>query len=166
MKLLIFSDLHGSVEYLKKIIQIQKEQNIDKVLFLGDFFDYNNTKDEELICLLNSLSDKIIAVKGNCDVDYLLEELNFKVDNYYLLEIDNKRFFLTHIASMYDYLVDDDVIVICGHTHIPELSKKRLNPGSISRGRSSNKFTYIIYSNNCFNLYDINKGMLEYLKEE
>ena len=38
MKLLIISDIHGSSYYAKKILEIKKRENPDKIVLLGDLY--------------------------------------------------------------------------------------------------------------------------------
>lgn len=80
MKIAVFSDIHGNLKALKTVLAQIKYQNVDKVVFLGDIFQRGN---EELECLDLIKENKIICVKGNCelymaygvdvdpDVDYL-----------------------------------------------------------------------------------------------
>lgn len=157
MKLLIVSDLHGSVTYLEKLIEVIKEEQIDKIIFLGDYFSYSKEINNNLINLLNSLKDKIIAIKGNCDNEKLSNFLKFKLHNYYLLEIDNLNLFITHGNIDYSNFIDDNMIQVSGHTHKYSLDKTYINPGSITCPRGSNEHTYIIYENQKFSLYDINE---------
>ena len=73
MKYLVVSDIHGSLFYASKIIEIMKKENIDKLILLGDLYyhgprnplpkEYNPM---EVSKLLNGLKDKLICVKGNC----------------------------------------------------------------------------------------------------
>ena len=67
MKYLVVSDIHGSYYYASKIIDIINNENIDKLILLGDLYyhgprnnvpkDYNPL---EVCKLLNSLTIKII----------------------------------------------------------------------------------------------------------
>ena len=64
MKIAVFSDIHGNLKALKNVLAQIKEQNVDKVVFLGDIFQRGN---EELECLDLIKENKIICVKGNCE---------------------------------------------------------------------------------------------------
>ena len=63
MKILVISDLHNDIPYTKAAIELFREESFDKLYLLGDLL-------EDSIKLLNPLSEKIIAVRGNCDGDY------------------------------------------------------------------------------------------------
>ena len=99
MKYLVVSDIHGSYYYASKIIDIINNENIDKLILLGDLYyhgprnslpkDYNPM---EVCKLLNNIKDKLIAIKGNCDaeVDEMISEFPFN-QNYEII-INDKRY--------------------------------------------------------------------------
>lgn len=157
MKVIIVSDLHGSVFYLKRILKIIEENGIEKVILLGDYFSYLGDENEELLNLLNSLSDKVIAIRGNSDYGEVSKLLNFELRLYYLLEIDQLSLFLTHGHKNYGHFMDENMILVSGHTHIYALNKDYINPGSITYPKGSKEHTYIIYEDFKFSLYDINE---------
>ena len=74
MKLLIISDIHGSIENLDRL---QEEfEASDAVLFAGDFARFGHT--ETALPVLENLckkSDTIFSVIGNCDEPGFLSEL-------------------------------------------------------------------------------------------
>ena len=86
MKLLVISDIHGSLFYLKKIIRIFEKNRYDKIIILGDELyhgprnplplEYNPKETAEL---LNKYKNKIIAVRGNCDSEVDQMVLNFPI---------------------------------------------------------------------------------------
>ena len=71
MKLLIFSDIHGSGYYVNKIKNIVETEKPDKLILLGDLYyhgprnmlpkEYNPMHVSEV---LNSFKDIILCVKG------------------------------------------------------------------------------------------------------
>ena len=104
MKLMIASDLHGSSVWTKKLIDKFNEENCDNLLLLGDLLYHgprnalpNEYDTMETAKLLNSIKDKIIAVRGNCDseVDEMVLEFDIKERNM-MLYIDGVQFFATH----------------------------------------------------------------------
>ena len=82
MKIAVFSDIHGNLEALKNVLAQIKEQNVDKVVFLGDIFQRGN---EELECLDLIKENKIICVKGNCEL-YLQYGIDIDTDVEHLRE--------------------------------------------------------------------------------
>ena len=103
MKYLVFSDIHGSEYYAKKIESIINVEKPDNIILLGDLYyhgprnplpkEYNP---KEVCNILNSFSDKILCCKGNCDaeVDEMISTFEFN-DNV-VLEIANKKVMFTH----------------------------------------------------------------------
>ena len=89
MKLFICSDIHGSAFWCKKVVEKFKEENADKLIILGDVL-YHGPRNplpdgyspKEVCEMLNPISDKIIAVRGNCDsaVDQMVLEFNVSSD--------------------------------------------------------------------------------------
>lgn len=167
MKLLFISDIHGSLYYIKKAIEVFKEEKADYLAILGDELyhgprnplplEYNPMGVAEL---LNQFADRIIAVKGNCDseVDELV--LNFPImAPSSIILYNGRRLFLTHghiyNESNLPNLSDGDVLIY-GHIHIPKAEKKDniyiINPGSISLPKEGKPSTYGILEDNIFKI--------------
>ena len=111
MKLLIASDIHGSAYWCRKLMeQIEKEQP-DKILLLGDLLYHGPRNDlprdyapKEVIPMLSSLKEKILAVRGNCEAEVDQMVLPFPcMADYAMVEADGQLFYLTH-----------------GHLHTPD----------------------------------------------
>ncbi len=153
MKLLIASDLHGSYKYTKKIEELILKENPEEIVLLGDLF--NSLAEEECINILNKYSDKIIAVRGNCD--YIINrKAMFNYENpYLLLTIDGKRYLLTHGHELYKYTNLEYDYILQGHTHYANLHGKTINPGSAGHPRGGNIHTCIIYEDKQFSLINL-----------
>lgn len=171
MKLMIISDIHGSYDDLKRVIDYFDEEHPDKLIILGDILYHGPRNDlpkgyapKKCISLLNKYKDKIIAVRGNCDAEVDQMVLDFPIrSDYLLLNCDGHNFFITH-GHLYDenhfpYLNKGDVYIY-GHYHIPVLIKEnnyyKVNPNSISLPKKGEK-SFIIYENETFILYNIDK---------
>lgn len=156
MKYLILSDIHGDLFRLKQVLHFFHTNKYDLLIILGDILNYGprNGVPEGLDAqgianTLNSLSDKIVAVRGNCDseVDQML--LNFPMmADYSLLIINGKKIFLTH-GHIYnpEHLSKLNIDVICyGHTHLWQLEKKEhliiCNTGSITFPKDNREATF------------------------
>lgn len=157
MKIIIISDIHGSISYLEQVLEVIEKEVIEKVILLGDYFNYFGEKNERFIQLLNNLKDKVIAIRGNNDRDELSKLLEFELYPYYLLEIDQQSLFLTHGHKDYSEFIDDNMILVSGHTHHYTLKQDYINPGSITYPKKNKEHTYIIYENSKFCLYDIDE---------
>ena len=134
MKLFFISDIHGSLYYLKKALEIFRKENADYLVILGDELyhgarnplpaEYNTI---EVTKLLNEFADKIIAVRGNCDSEIDDLVLNYPImSTYSIVLYGSRRLFLTH-GHIYN---DDNMpklspgdVFIHGHTHIPRAEK-------------------------------------------
>ena len=104
MKYFIASDIHGSAFYCTKMVEALKNEKADYLVLLGDILyhgprndlpkDYNPKK---VIELLNSLTTKIICVRGNCDSEVDQMVLNFPLlATYGVIENNNHLIYLTH----------------------------------------------------------------------
>lgn len=170
MKLFFMADIHGSLFYLDKALERFNQENADYLIILGDELyhgarnpltrDYNP---REVAARLNSHSDKIIAVRGNCDseVDEMVLEFPM-MSTYSMLLYGGKRIFLTH-GHIYNEqnmpkLSGGDVFIY-GHTHIPKAEKLSgitiINPGSVSLPKENSPNSYGILENGVFVIKDL-----------
>ena len=76
MKVVIASDIHGAADYCEKLMQVIEEEQPKYVLLLGDLLYHGPRNDlpadyapKRVIEMLNSISDKVIAVRGNCEAE-------------------------------------------------------------------------------------------------
>ena len=156
MKILVFSDIHGSFFYAQKMKEIFEKENGDKLVILGDIYNHgprnNLPKDYnplEVSKLLNSLKDKLIVVKGNCDsaVDTMISEFDF-LDNC-IITSGEKLVFFTH-GHIYnkDNMPKTKVDCICyGHFHTGFIEEQNgviiANAGSISLPKNNTAHSYL-----------------------
>jgi len=167
MKLFFISDIHGSLYCLKQVLNRYIDEGASHIVILGDELyhgprnplprDYNP---KEVAALLNAHSDRIIAVRGNCDCEVDEMVLAFPMAAAYSSVLYNgKRLFLTH-GHIYNEenmpkLCEGDVFFY-GHTHIPKAEKSNgitiINPGSISLPKEGNPNTYGILEENIFTI--------------
>lgn len=164
MKLIVASDIHGSFKYTKKLEELINQENPDKIILLGDIL-YHGAKNAlpneystiDVINTLNKYSDKIIAVRGNCDseVDDMVANFGLVAD-YEKIEVDGIVFYLTHghLINKYEYLFKDDY-VLSGHTHVYNLEGKHINPGSVGIPKVNKEHTCLVYDNRKFSLINL-----------
>ena len=162
MKFLICSDIHGSAYWCKKVVEKFNEEGADKLIILGDVL-YHGPRNplpdgyspKEVCELLNPLSDKIIAVRGNCDSEVDQMVLDFNVSSDYATVCDGEvKLTLSHGHRVVPPLKQGDVYVT-GHTHVPlnvveEEGYLHLNPGSVSLPKENSPHGYILYDNGQF----------------
>lgn len=97
MKVMCISDIHGSIDNLKKVLERYEEENAEKLLILGDFSGYfHSSSDFEVAEILNNMAGSIIAVRGNCDSSYIEELFHFGLGILKTIEINGMKVSLTH----------------------------------------------------------------------
>lgn len=172
MKLLIASDIHGDFSSAEAIISAFNHEECNNILLLGDILYHGPRNDlpdtyapKLVIALLNSYSDKIIAVRGNCDAEVDQMVLNFPImDDYRQLQLDGLTIFATHghhHNTQTPPTLNNGDILLHGHTHVLKIEKfgnnnTYINPGSIALPKEGNPRSYMLYENRCFTIKDIN----------
>ena len=112
-----------------------------------------NYEPKEVIQLLNDRKDKILAVRGNCDGEVDQMVLNFPItSDYLMLPFDEYKIFMTHGHLYKEFLwMNENDVVLSGHTHIPVAKKEDgiifLNPGSISIPKMNHVPSFAILEN-------------------
>ncbi len=178
MKWMIISDIHGSYDDLKRVMDIYEEEKMDKLLILGDILYHGPRNDlpkgyapKKVIPLLNRYKDQIIAVRGNCDaeVDQMVLEFPMRAD-YHELYVDGHRIFMTH-GHLYNedqmpLLLKGDILMY-GHFHKPMIYEKDgviiFNPSSISLPKEGEK-SYGVYENNELKVFSLEKTLIKSLE--
>lgn len=174
MRVLVISDIHGSSYYAEKIKEIVEKENPEKIVLLGDLYyhgprndltqEYNPMKVAEV---LNSLKDKLMVVKGNCDaeVDEMISD--FKFQDHILININGRNIYFTH-GHKYNIEVipyEDFDILIYGHIHQGFIEEKEgylfANPGSISLPKCGTEHSYLIIDENELILKNIEGKVLQ-----
>ena len=171
MKILFISDIHGSVFYLKKAMEVFQRENPDYMVILGDEL-YHGARNplppeynpKEAAALLNGYAEKIIAIRGNCDSEVDEMVLDYPImSTYSTLLWENRRIFLTH-GHIYNEdklpkLRAGDVFAY-GHTHIPKAEKRGgvyvFNPGSITFPKENHPNTYGMLEGEMLKVIDFN----------
>ncbi len=129
MKIIVFSDSHGTIDWM---IAAMEEEKPDHIFFLGDH-DRDGWDLSRIYPMI-----PIHVVRGNCDWGPGLEDL--------VMELGGIRFFLTHghrygvkggllRLEQAGYVAGADMVCF-GHTHIPadinENGRVRMfNPGTV-----------------------------------
>ena len=179
MKLMIASDIHGSFYYCEKMLEAFKRENADKLLILGDILyhgprndlprDYNPKK---VIPALNSIKDKLLCVRGNCDTEVDQMVLEFPVlADYCILALGDKTIYATHGHNYGETTpppLSKGSILLCGHTHVPKCTEYEdftyMNPGSVSIPKENSHHGYMIYENGEFLWKDFDGNIISSYK--
>lgn len=165
MKLLIASDLHGSAYYCQKLLERVEAEQPDKILLLGDLLYHGPRNDlprgyapKEVIPMLNSLKEKIIAVRGNCDaeVDQMVLEFPMMADYTTLWLGKGKSLFATHghlFSPEQRAALPPHSAFVFGHIHEKHAHWQGdtliLNPGSVALPKDGSN-SYMMYENGTF----------------
>lgn len=174
MKLLIASDLHGSAYYCKKLIGRFQAEGADKLILLGDLLYHGPRNplpaehDPKAVCaMLNPLSDRILAVRGNCDAEVDQLVLDFPVlADYAVLFLNGKTVYLTHGHKEIPALQKGSLL-INGHFHVPACEDRGdyryLNCGSLALPKDGTPHSYLLYDEGTFLWKDADGN--EFLRE-
>jgi len=165
MKFLVASDIHGSLSAARKVTCAFEREEADYLVFLGDAM-YHGPRNPlpdayepaGVAELLNSLADRVIAVRGNCDseVDQMLLDFPMMVD-YQSIPLAKGKLFATHghiydptpsLTEMPQGVVAGDIFAF-GHVHLPILEVNEagivvLNPGSAALPKEGHPPTYAV----------------------
>lgn len=175
MKIVVFSDIHGNILTLNKMLIETNNKNIIHYFHCGDIFGYFKSSEK---VIRKFIDNKIISVKGNHDLNsknetnltsqvlfhdkdiinylYSLQEFaKLKISNYEFIFFHgsptdhlNGRIYPSHQDYSEFDKIDADVIFF-GHTHYRMYKKLKdkilINPGSLGLPRDGNGFSYIIY---------------------
>ena len=160
MKIMVASDIHGSAFYCNRMLDTFEREAPDKLLLLGDILYHGPRNDlpkeyapKKVIAMLNTMKEKVLCVRGNCDteVDQMVLEFPILAD-YCILYAGNRMIYATHghnyNMSTTPPLQKDDIL-LHGHTHIPAWitfgnNNIYLNPGSVSIPKENSEHSYMI----------------------
>lgn len=170
MKWLIASDLHGSAETCRRLLEAFDRERADRLLFLGDLLYHGPRNDlpaeydpKKVIALLNQKKDVIFCVRGNCDTEVDQMVLEFPIlAEYALFSLEDRVLFATHghkfNSSSLPSLKKGSVL-LHGHTHIPVWEEHEgifvFNPGSVTIPKAGSKRGYMTLEGTCFTWKDL-----------
>ena len=159
MKLLIASDLHGSVYYIDLLFRRWREEKAERLILLGDIL-YHGPRNalpreydtKAAAALLNAVSPPPLCIRGNCDGEVDQTILSFPVlPEFAWLFVNGKTAFLTHGHHREEAAVhlSEGDLLFYGHTHIPDFSFRDgirfVNPGSVSIPKEGSPHSYLIW---------------------
>ncbi|MBQ8292496.1 MAG: phosphodiesterase [Bacilli bacterium] len=176
MKYLVVSDIHGSLFYTKKLVEIIKQEKPNKIILLGDLY-YHGPRNGlfsgydpmEVSKILNSYKDELIVCRGNCDaeVDEMISEFTFS--DHHQFEIGNKVFYFTHGHHQnIDNIPEGIDVLVYGHFHTGFIKENKgvicVNSGSISLPKNNTAHSYLVIDEELISLKDIEGNIIEEVK--
>lgn len=176
MKLLIASDIHGSAHYCGMLMERIGQERPDKVVLLGDLLYHGPRNDlpkgycpKEVIPMLASIREKILAVRGNCEaeVDQMVLPFPCMADYAVLCPEPGVCLYLTHGHLWSPEKLPPlgpGTVFLSGHTHV-KLARRVgdvlcLNPGSVSIPKDGSH-SYMVYENRTFTIKTLEGEPLE-----
>lgn len=170
MKLLIASDLHGSAQYCRRLLERVEAEKPDQILLLGDLLYHGPRNDlpdgycpKEVIPMLSSLKEKILAVRGNCEAEVDQMVLPFPcMADYILIQPDPScTIFATH-GHLWNPEklppLKPGTVFLYGHTHVKTVRRSGqiliLNPGSVSIPKDGSH-SYMTYESGLFTFHTL-----------
>ena len=178
MKLIIASDIHGSLTAAQALAQAVERHQPDRLLLLGDLLyqgprnvtpaDYDPG---QVIPLLNSLKDIVLAVRGNCDseVDQMVLSFPITADFAWLIT-EKATLFATH-GHVYDpdtWPLRPGEYFVSGHTHVAGRHEAAghicLNPGSMGIPKGGTPAGYMTFDGLAFRWHRLNGEIYDTLE--
>ncbi len=162
MKIIIASDIHGSKYSAEKLQQSFIKEGADKMVLLGDIYNHGprnpfprDYAPMEVAKILNSIKDKILVIKGNCDseVDQMISEFTF-VEQAQLLLDSGIVITCTHGHKLNKDNLTSSVgdVLAYGHFHVNMMEKQNgiwiINPGSCALPKENSVAGYILIDGN------------------
>ena len=165
MKWLIASDIHGSAQWCRRLLETWDKEQAGRLLLLGDVLYHGPRNDlpdqyapKEVIAMLNARRERILCVRGNCEAEVDQMVLEFPVlADYAVLWEGSRLIYCTH-GHVYNTgklppLQAGDVL-LHGHTHIPAWEDHGafhyLNPGSVAIPKEGSWHGYMTLENGRF----------------
>lgn len=168
MNLMIASDLHGSAYRTKQLLDAFHQEDVERLLLLGDLLDDDlkaGGSCPSVTVQLNTVKDRIIAVRGNCDTEADQQLLDFPMlADYIELEVNGLRLYATH-GHLWNEArppdMADGTVLVNGHFHIPACRPHEtwlyVNPGSVSQPRAGSVRGYMLLRDKTFTWKELDR---------
>ncbi len=164
MRLIIASDIHGSLDAARSLAAAVDRHSADRILLLGDLLYQGPRNDlppdyspKDVIPILNSLTPLILAVRGNCDSEVDRVVLDFPITaDFAWLHLGKATLFATH-GHVYDpdtWPLRPGEYFVSGHTHLAGRHEAAghwcLNPGSMGIPKGGTPAGYMTFDGDAF----------------
>ena len=173
MKWLIASDIHGSAQYCRLLIEAWERERADRLLLLGDLLYHGPRNDlpvgydpKQVIGILNERRNDILCVRGNCEAEVDQMVLAFPVMAEYAILCEGSRMIFATHGHLFntDHLppLHRGDILLCGHTHVPACEEHEsyvyCNPGSVSIPKDGTPRGYMTLEDGIFRWKTLDGG--------
>ncbi len=159
MKIMIASDLHGSLSACRRMLDIFDASGAERLVLLGDLLYHGPRNDlpegydpRGVIAALSPYAARVLCVRGNCEAEVDQMVLPFPVlAETALLFVDGHTWVAVHGHRTDNWpVVVPGQVVLSGHTHIPVLERDaegvvRVNPGSVAIPKGGFPASYGMY---------------------
>lgn len=158
-KILIVSDIHGSMQALEQSIELLEKFKADKLVILGDTFGVDANK---MVERLNEVADRLEIVKGNNDWYYEPMGAKFLFQENTFINLNGTLAFACHGHKLDDMNLGKYgvKVIMQGHVHRPFIEKRdgviRFCPGSIASPRFGSQKSFALVEGQNISIYDIN----------
>lgn len=148
MKICVFSDVHGNVVALQRMLSVEKN-NIDQFYFLGDIFGYFHEQPSIMDTLMDI--ENIYSIKGNHEKNYLLclHDSSYKkqmVEKYgisYELIISEKQLaYIQRLPECHEVIIDGLKIGFF-HGGPDDFLEQRVYPDTVLSEESCSQYDFI-----------------------
>ena len=179
MKLVFASDLHGSAYYARMLPEIDRREQPERIVLLGDLLYHGPRNDlprdyapKEVIGILNGMKQRLLCVRSNyeAEVDQMVLEFPVMAD-YVALFLDGRVAFVTH-GHLFNMdnpppLCPGDLL-IHGHTHVQAFThfgedNWYINPGSMAIPKEGNAHSYMTYEDGLFTIKTVEGELIRKL---
>ena len=164
MKIMIASDIHGSAEYCRRLLDRFDSSGAEKLLLLGDIL-YHGPRNglcegydpKAVADMLNGYAEKIVCIKGNCDseVDQMVLDFPITSETAIIFNEGVAALAIHGHKNMENLPLGGVKILFYGHTHIPDNTVKNgviyANPGSVSVPKEGSPKGFILWEGETLN---------------
>lgn len=173
MKLLIASDLHGSAYNCRLLLEAFQREQANRLVLLGDLL-YHGPRNplpqeydtQTVAAMLNSIADKLLCVRGNCDSEVDQMVLTFPIlADHAFLSVDGINIYATHGHTYGPDTpppLQQGEYLLCGHTHLPVCRPMGqftyINPGSLALPKEDTPRGYMTLEQGVFTWHDLETG--------
>ena len=168
MKILVCSDIHGSITNLDLFMERINSEKPDRVVILGDLYPYGYPSESiiyELGDRLNNINN-LTVIRGNCD--YEDSYFSFKFVDRLVLSLNNKIFYFCH-GHINNKNNPPDLfdVLVYGHEHIGYIKKNNdklfINAGSIGNPRYGSPRSYLVITDEDILLKGLEGNIIDYI---